>query len=133
MINQELIDCEIKGNLIRLYLGKNGKQWGDDWDDKPYEHNAERVYDEYVEKIVDVSINFECEVNEPADFADGGNSQWRREDFIKGKTYAFMITNENGHSIMIYFGETLENILKRISIFTHNVYIPKMGEVKNND
>jgi len=77
-MNQELIDCEIKGNLIRLYLGKNGEQWGDDWDDKPYEHNCERVYDEYVEKIADVSINFEYEVIEPCDGVI--NSQWRRED-----------------------------------------------------
>jgi len=117
-MNQELIDVELKGNLVRLYLGKNGEQWGDDWNDKPYEHNAERVYDKYVEKIADVSIKFEYEVNEPADFANTGNSQWRREDFIKKKIYAFLIKNiDNNSSIMIYFGETLEEILKRISKF----------------
>jgi len=86
-------------------LGKNGEQWGDDWDDKPYEHNAERVYDEYVEKIADISINFEYEVNEPCDGVI--NSQWRREDFIKKKIHAFAVNNpENHSSIMIYFGET---------------------------
>ena len=25
------------------------KQWGDDWDDRPYEHNAEAPYDDYYE------------------------------------------------------------------------------------
>lgn len=125
-MNQELIDCELKGNLVRLYLGKNGKQWGDDWDDKPYEHNAGHVYDEFVEKIADISINFEYDVNEPADFAIEGNSQWRREDFIKKKIHAISINNpENRSSIFIYFGETLENILKRIRYVAHNVYIPK--------
>ena len=39
-MNKEIIDFERKGNLIRLYLGKNGKQWGDDWVDFPYEHNG---------------------------------------------------------------------------------------------
>ena len=125
---QELIDCEIKGNMVRLYLGKNGKQWGDDWNDKPYEHNAERVYNEYVEKIADVSINFDFEVKEPADFAVGGNSNWRREDFIKGKIYAFTVINpENNSSIMIYFGEKLEDIVKRLNEIKagYSVYMVK--------
>lgn len=125
---KELIDCEIKGNMVRLYLGKNGKQWGDDWNDKPYEHNAERVYDKYVEKIADMSIKFEYEVNEPADFAKDGNSDWRREDFIKGKIYAFTVINpENNSSIMIYFGEKFEDIVKRLNKIKagYSVYMVK--------
>lgn len=27
-IKNEIIDFEKKGNLVRFYLGKNGKQWG---------------------------------------------------------------------------------------------------------
>ena len=126
-MNQELIDCKIKGNMVRLYLGKNGKQWGDDWNDKPYEHNAGRVYDEYVEKIADISIKFEYEVNEPADFAKDSNSEFRREDFIKGKIYAFTVINpENNSSIMIYFGEKFEDIVKRLNKIKagYSVYIP---------
>jgi len=128
-MNQELIDCEIKGNLIRLYLGKNGEQWGDDWDDKPYEHNAERVSDEYVEKIADISINFEYEVIEPCDGVI--NSQWRREDFIKRDIYAFLIRKPFIKKIIyIRFGDTLEDILKRLRYVAHNVYIPKLKEGK---
>jgi len=136
-MNQELIDCELKGNMVRLYLGKNGKQWGDDWNDKPYEHNAGRVYDEYVEKIADISIKFEYEVNEPADFAEGGNSDFRREDFIKGKIYAFTVINpENNSSITIYFGEKFEDIIKRLNEIKagYSVYIPKLEkEVKSKN
>ena len=127
-MNQELIDCEIKGNMVRLYLGKNGKQWGDDWNDKPYEHNAGRVYDEYIEKIADISINFDFEVREPADFAKNNNSEFYREDFIKGKIYAFTVINpENNSSIMIYFGEKLEDIIKRLNKIKagYSVYIAK--------
>jgi len=127
-MNQELIDCKIKGNMVRLYLGKNGKQWGDDWNDKPYEHNAGRVYDEYVEKIADISINFEYDVNEPADFAKDSNSNFCREDFIKGKIYAFAVINpENNSSIMIYFGEIFEDIVKRLNKIKagYSVYIAK--------
>lgn len=36
--------CFIKGNV--LYFTDNfEKQWGDDWDDAPYEHNAEGPYE----------------------------------------------------------------------------------------
>jgi len=127
-MNQELIDCGLKGNLVRLYLGKNGEQWGDDWNDKPYEHNAERVYDKFIEKIADVSVNFEYDAVEPADFAEGDNSEWRREDFIKKKIHAFSIRNSENHSaLLFYFGETLEDILKRMRNVAHNVYIPLEG------
>ena len=43
-VREEIIDFERKGNVVRFYLGKNGEQWGDDWDDAPYEHNAGKVY-----------------------------------------------------------------------------------------
>ena len=33
------------------------KQWGDDWDDKPYEYNAEIPYDDYYEGNMKVELN----------------------------------------------------------------------------
>lgn len=29
----QIIDIERKGNVVRYYLGENGTQWGDDWDE----------------------------------------------------------------------------------------------------
>ena len=47
----KIIDFERKGNIVRFYLGdvnnSNG-YYGDDWDDVPYEHNAGKVYEQYV-------------------------------------------------------------------------------------
>lgn len=42
----KIIDFERKGNLVRFYLGDDDlvEWYGDDWNDTPYEHNAERVY-----------------------------------------------------------------------------------------
>ena len=42
----KIIDFEKKGNVVRFYYGKDSlKEWyGDDWDDRPYEHNAGEVY-----------------------------------------------------------------------------------------
>lgn len=65
----KIIDFEKKGNVVRFYLGKDDlKDWyGDDWDDFPYEHNAGRVYDEYMEGYTDVVFPFDDLVLEPAD------------------------------------------------------------------
>jgi len=64
-MNREIIDWERKGNLVRFYLGKNGEQWGDDWDDVPWEHNAGRVYDKYIEGYKTIAFPFEYNIYEP--------------------------------------------------------------------
>ena len=40
--------CYIEENKNKAYFTNNFKeQWGDDWNDKPYEHNAGNPYDTY--------------------------------------------------------------------------------------
>ena len=76
----KVIDFELKGNVVRLYLGKDGvkEYWGDDWNDRPYEHNAGRVYDEYIYGHIDLAFAFDMIVREPA--KDWGNSSWSKLD-----------------------------------------------------
>lgn len=127
---EQIIDFERKGNVIRFYLGTNGKQWGDDWNDVPYECNAGRVYDEYVTGIEDISIPFDCLVLEPADGCL--NSKFSKEDMIRGQIpcviivpksfveqvswglddFAFWIGNNN--IIKVYFGADIDVIKKEI-------------------
>lgn len=78
----EIIDFAVKGNAIRFYLGKNGEQWGDDWDDVPYEHNAGTVYDEYVQGTQDIFAPFDCFVLQPSDGCWEGNSAYSKKDMI---------------------------------------------------
>lgn len=85
----QIIDFEKKGNVVRFYLGENGKQWGDDWDDAPYEHNAGNVYDEYVNKTKDVSFPFDYIVLEPCDGLD--NSFYSKQDMIKRKVPCLVV------------------------------------------
>jgi hypothetical protein len=84
----EIIDWENKGNVVRFYLGKNGEQWGDDWDDVPYECNAGGVYGEYIKAYVDIPFPFDVELL----FPDCGclNSEFSKLDFIQRKV-PFMI------------------------------------------
>jgi len=109
-MKNEIIDFERKGNLIRLYLGKNGKQWGDDWDDVPYEHNAGRVYEEFIKGSCDIVVVFDYDIEEPADMFR--NSPYNKKDMVERKTYAFAIVKEYVTKAQIYFGDTLESILE---------------------
>lgn len=63
----KIIDFERKGNLVRFYLGDDDlvEWYGDDWNDTPYEHNAERVYDEYIKGYCDMMFPFDDLVLEP--------------------------------------------------------------------
>ena len=83
---EKIIDFECKGNVVRFYLGKAEMQnyWGDDWDDRPYEHNAGAVYDEFVDGYIDVAFPFRSNVLEPGDdYRYRGNSPYCKEDFKK--------------------------------------------------
>ena len=85
----QIIDMEKKGNVVRFYLGENGKQWGDDWDDAPYEHNAEQVYGEYVKATKYVSFPFDYLVFEQCDGVS--NSGYSKQDMIKRKVPCLVV------------------------------------------
>lgn len=120
-MQNQVIDVATKGNVIRFYIGENGKQWGDDWDDAPYEHNAGVVYDKFVDRTFDVAIPFDMFVSEPG--RDHTNSEWCKQDMIDRKIHCVLIeSSEWGGTelLKIYFGDpipdvaaALENIFKK--------------------
>ena len=112
-IKNEIIDFEKKGNLVRFYLGKNGKQWGDDWDDAPYEHNAEGVYDEFVKGYCDIVVDFDCEVNELNEALEVANTKYCKDDMKKRAIYCLRIMDTKNHDQhFISFGDKIEGVLK---------------------
>lgn len=79
----KIIDWNRQGNVIRLLLAPDAlDDWsGDDWNDRPYEHNAGEVSDRYVTHTQDVAVPLDLEVMEPADdWRAGGNSHWSKDD-----------------------------------------------------
>ena len=111
----KIIDFKKKGNVFRFYLGEETPEWGwtrpdytrngqtpdwlkpsdkyygDDWDDKPYEHNASQVYEEFIKGYKDVAFNFDDLVLEPADGAWNGNSRWCKYDMVNRKVPCIII------------------------------------------
>lgn len=88
----KIIDFERKGNVVRFYLGEETEEqgwtnpdykdytgktpdwlkpsdnyYGDHWDSAPYEHNAGRVYPEFVKGHKDIAFDFDDVILEPAD------------------------------------------------------------------
>lgn len=62
------------------------EQWGDDWNDAPYEHNAGEPYEDEGYEIVKIpfAIPSSLEYKFPCDWAWGGNSSFSVEDINGG-------------------------------------------------
>ena len=92
-----IIDCRKKGNVVRFYLGNDPEYWGDDWDDRSYEHNCGQVYDEYVLGYKDVVFPFDYSVLEPSD-GNGYESGYTREDFKMGLVPCIVAIDNSKHA-----------------------------------
>lgn len=77
----KIIDWMKEGNVVRFFLGKKELEdwYGDDWDDRPYEHNAENVYSEFVEGHIDMAWPLDTVVKEPCE--GYYNSPYCKDDF----------------------------------------------------
>ena len=125
----KIIDFEKRGNVIRFYCGKDDcdDYWGDDWNDRPYEHNAERVYSEYIEEYIDVAVDIDYHVMEPADdWRYNNNTPFSKEDMKKRSVPCIIVVPEDDSYVSeefnryavsdnvdkIYFGDSIEKLNK---------------------
>lgn len=81
----KIIDFDKKGNVVRFYLGNDDdtEYWGDDWDDAPYDYNAEEVYAEYQIGYVDIAFPYDYMVLEPCN--GNHNTRFTKEDMKNRK------------------------------------------------
>lgn len=112
--------CYIEDNFA--YFTNNLKdQWGDDWDDKPYEHNAGPPYEN--DKLKITKLAFQSELETPAE-RFGLNSLYSVQDinakkipWLSGKTYNPI------KSIEIYAGTTVEEFIDVILNSGGEIYL----------
>lgn len=120
----KIIDFERKGNVIRFYLGDDDLQgwYGDDWDDAPYDCNADRVYDEFISGFADVYVPFYLTAMEPCDDWRYTNVPWCKDDMRERKVPCIIIVDDDDYMMgneftryassdrvgKIYFGDRLE-------------------------
>ena len=126
-----VIDFETRGNVIRLYYGNDPDYWGDDWNDRPYECNAERVYDEYVKAISEFGFDFSSWVlTAESDYRYSYGTPYSKEDFQKRKapclvivsnydeysepTYSEVIGDDSDNVLKIYYGDKKKDVEEKI-------------------
>lgn len=104
--------------------------WGDDWNDAPYEHNAGRVYERYVQMKVHYKP-FNCIAVQPCDIHDP-NSKWCKEDFKKERTPCLLLVP---HSLLEEFDLSEKHTTKNDFIreyddwykFTYDKFLGREG------
>ena len=104
----KIVDWETKGNLARFYLAKDEtKDWGgDDWNDRPYEHNAGQVL--LFDEIIDVVFEYDVSVLEAHnDYHYKGNSPYSKDDFKERKAPIVIIDTTGEH---MYYSLALANL-----------------------
>ena len=121
----KIIDFTRKGNMVKFYLGAVDLEtwYGDDWNDRPYEHNAGKVYDVFVSGERIIVFGWDDVVLEPSD--GHNNSPYTKEDMIKRKVpcicvlqskyldeyedyWAFSEISGNANVIRFYFGDEMD-------------------------
>ena len=88
-MSKKIIDFEIRGCAIKLYIGECDDWGGDDWDDAPYEFNAGPVYGEFVKGHKDIAFPFDDLVLEPCD--GELNSPYCKDDFAARRTPCIIV------------------------------------------
>lgn len=128
MVATKIIDFEKKGNVVKFYLGsKDLENWyGDDWDDAPYEHNAGKVYDQWIVGTCEIAFPYNYAVLEPQEeWRNQGNSSYCKDDMKARKVPCIVALKDadedywdtenefgkiaaNDNAIKFYFGDELE-------------------------
>lgn len=127
-----LIDMCQRGNAIRLYFGGALEViTGDDWDDVPYESNADIVYPEFVDYYIDVLIPFYWRITDYAGELDMyTNSRYCRNDFKKGEIAILWCIDQNyeRENVYFYMGDTKKNVTEKLNIIGATSRIIKKEE-----
>lgn len=117
----EPILCFVKNCWAYFTNCELSKQWGDDWNDAPYEHNAGEPYAD--DGVVITKLAFEADLETPADKA-GLNSQYSVKEINAGAV-AWLATSSwhDGEKVVISAGTTITRFKELIRKAGGKVYV----------
>lgn len=148
--------CYVKDNFAYFTTRDLDKQWGDDWNDAPYEHNAGRPYEPcwHNEPGVDKKYKLKDELCRERccidDWDEEGNPKWKIKkvafdgnfeepcghstnssfsvEKINAGAIAWLIGSDiKSKPVAINAGISIEDFIKKIGLGRGNVYL-KYGE-----
>ena len=100
--------CYIKDNIA--YFTDNEEQWGDDWDDSPYEYNAGPPYNEEGFDLLNIGFYVNAKYLEPY---ESFHNKYLSVEEINAKLVPWLIPN-NIECEQIFAGESLKDFVKKI-------------------
>jgi len=120
--------CYVDGCFAYFTSADITKQWGDDWNDAPYEHNAEEPY-EFDERWPHdthkgdiIKLAFEAELMPPC--YDYLNSPYSVQDINAGKVPWLRSSSWSEGKIAIQAGTTIRDFFKLVKEVGGIVYAP---------
>jgi len=128
--------CYVDGNEA-WFTSDWKNQWGDDWNDRPYEHNAGSPYshyfdDNHVEHEIKLKrVYFEIPrgiVKEPCYGLN--NSPYSVEDINNHRVAWLTIDAYEDHPTYIFAGTSYSNFVRQIEELGGTIYVPKKKGVK---
>lgn len=114
--------CYIDGNKA-WFTDNFDRQWGDDWDDRPYQCNAEEPYDSWREEYKEHPINLKTlyfETNDWSEKKPCDMGSFSVKDINKGA--AAWIHTENYN---IVAGTSMEEFIKTIEENGGKIYLER--------
>lgn len=124
-MKQEIVDFELHGNVIKLFLGDSSKDYGGNgWHKRPYEHNSEEISEKYVNTTKDIAIKSDYLVLSPEnDYTYQGNSPYSKNDFKDGVAFVVISSKDtlydyynyqvgNKSNPKLYFGMDIKEVLE---------------------
>lgn len=126
---KEPVLCYVDDNFAYFTTQKLEHQCGDDWDDVPYEHNAEPPYEDW-ENAIDgkeprwtiTKVAFESDLSEAKGYMI--NSKWSVES-INRKNTPWLKDDYKNSGVVIWAGTTLSEFDRLISESGGAVYYRK--------
>lgn len=137
--------CYIEGQTAYFTTQELSVQWGDDWNDAPYEHNAGRPYeagyyhysdgrsepitaqwnDDGTPKWEIYKLKYECDnLRTPAQYVY--TSEWSVQD-INAKKIAWLFGNDtNNNMVTIHAGTSIEEFKQTIRQCNGKIYIEEL-------
>lgn len=124
--------CYVDPDEPKAYFTSDWEhQWGDDWDDRPYEHNAGTPYDEWYDTehqphpIALKEVYFELPWGWEMPCSNVDNSRYSVEDINNHRVP--WITKDNNY---IFAGISYTNFVKQIEEWGGTIYTPKKKGAK---
>ena len=122
--------CYVDGNWAYFTDLPLSEQWGDDWNDAKYEHNAGRPYESHhrrndddgaVEEIFAhiVKVGFDGSLERPCDIGNTSNSPFSVQDINRG-VVPWLSTHDRG--VCIFAGVSIAGFTELVQSAGGSVY-----------